>query len=149
MKISLYFLRIQSCFLGVSFICLLATACGDSSQPPIVQMDTTKLSSKAQTDDAAGKKPNAGRYTDYYLRKPISGLIKPFEPQPLFYSLLYNCGGCHEFTRTLNTLLPKLEKNNPSGSIQDAIASGRMPPNDPNFAASEAGQELIDMLNRL
>ena len=115
-------------------------ACGGENQQPVAKPRATSA--------ASTNKINAGRYTDYYTRNPLTSL-KPFEPQPLFYALLYNCGNCHEFTRALSSITPKLEKNKANGSIQDIISSGSMPPNNPNFAKSDAGKELLDMLNKL
>ena len=133
-----------SCLFVVMALSFCASGCGNSESTP----STTPTPTPKATQTATAQGPNAGRYTEYYKTRPLIGLT-PFEPQPTFYALLYNCGGCHEFVKKLSSVQSRLSKNTKSGSIQQWISSGKMPPDNPNFAKSAEGIELLDMLNKL
>ncbi|NBX18106.1 MAG: hypothetical protein EBR09_12155 [Proteobacteria bacterium] len=138
-------LPVQIRLLLLCSLWLAAAGCGQDRQTHMVQLAETDSPTK---EEKVSDKPDAGLYTEFYTRNPLTTL-KPFSPQPLFYSLHYNCNSCHEFTRRLEEIIPKLKKNRPQMSIQDLIASGSMPPNNQNFAKSAEGRDLLRMLNAL
>ncbi len=133
-----------SCLFVVMALSVCASGCGNSESTP----STTPTPTPKATQTATAQGPNAGRYTEYYKTRPLVGLT-PFEPQPTFYALLYNCGSCHDFVKKLSSVQSRLAKNKSADSLQKRITSGSMPPDNPNFAKSAEGIELLDMLNKL
>lgn len=137
-------------FVFVFFV-LGLTSCGESTTSEIAKIDAPTATPEVKETVKAVADPYAaaGRYAAYAKSYPLPDGITPYGPPLLYYSLQANCSRCHDWVSDLNSIKSRLKKNKSYGSIQDKIISGSMPVNAPTFAKSEAGKELLDLLNKL
>lgn len=148
--------------LTSGLLALALQGCGSSQQPEVVTLNTgsgtdttrtTSSSQNSQSGQTAAKSTavasEAGRYAEFITKTPLLPGLVPYDPKLLFYGLHVNCSGCHDWVYKLDQVKARLKKVKRTGSIQDMITMGRMPPSKPKFASSPEGAEMLQLLNGL
>lgn len=135
--------------IGFVFFFFGLTACGESSNSEIAKIAIPTPEAKETATVVQDPYAAAGRYTTYAKSNPLPDGVTAYDPPLLYYSLRVNCSRCHDWVDSLSSVKSRLKKNKAIGSIQDRISSGSMPINSPTFAKSDAGKELLDLLNNL
>jgi len=101
-----------------------------------------------KTESADPNIPSLPEFT-YTLPPPP---IPPFDPKELSVALAVHCGRCHDWVFKKDDVIAYLKKNNldyPYKSIQDQITSRLMPKGNSQFAQSETGKKVLELLDSL